>query len=200
MSTNSIIIQLAQFIPVAQAVLEPTLLVFIILSIFLVRPNMGGTTAQQMKGVAYFVIQAIATGLLTIGALPPFIAVISAQQMQPEWYVAFLFTFISGGLLFVWVDNHIRNLPSESYSYVQTMFYNCLYITGLLSVTLSLISIGVATIYQQLQLPGFWAIPATLVAYGFLLCWLVTEQKKVTTTKKNIVKKVIIAQNETTKK
>lgn len=192
MTSNPILVQLIQFAPVAYAIIKPAVLLFIILTIFLVRPNMGGTLQEQMKGIAYFVLLAVSVVLITVGALPPIIAIVSAQQMQPEWYITFLFTFIAGGLLFVWIDNKIRELPFESYAYVQAMYRNCIRIVGVLSIALSMVSLALASMYEQLQLAGFWAVPVALLAYGTILNWLMSDKPlKLATPKPN--KKTLIA-------
>jgi hypothetical protein len=200
MITNPIIVQLAQFAPVAVSILKPVVLVCILLTIFLVRPNLGGTIAEQMKGIAYVVLMGTGIFLATVGALPPFIAVISAQNMQPEWYITFLFTFISGGLLYVWSDNKLRDLPLDSVAYTYQLFRNCVRIVGHTAVALSLVSLATASLYNQLSLPGMWAVPVTVLTYGLLLSSLTKDTVKKTDAKPSSSTKRILIATETTSK
>jgi uncharacterized membrane protein len=178
MNTNPVILHLAQFYPIAVTIIKPAILLFIILTIFLVRPNLGGSTKEQMKGILLCILLGVGTVLTTVGALPPLLAVISAQNMQPEWYITFLFTFIGGGLLYVWSDNKLRELPTESTEYTIQLFKSCIALLGTVAIALSIVSLAVASMYNQLAVRGVWAMPVVLLMYGGLLQYLVRDQKK----------------------
>jgi hypothetical protein len=177
MNSNPLLVQLMQFYSVVYAVLKPAIIAYILLAFFLNTEKNTGSVKQQLEGLLYYVLQGIAFGLLSFGAIPPIIAVISGQQMQAEWYITFLFTFSSGGLLFLWADNKVRLLPSNAYAFIKMLFLGSIQIIGIVCITFTLISIAMATLYGQIRSPGWWSIPVCTITYGFLLTWLTAEVK-----------------------
>ena len=175
---NALISQLSSMVELILIVLKPALLVYIGLYLFLITPIEKQSNDIVCKASGLFVLQCIAITLLTIGAVPPIVVTISANQLQPSWYLAYITTFISGGLLFLWVDNNIRTLPVVTKQIVQELLRGGVRIVGIISIAFALISISVAIINSRINVAGWWAIPATLLGYGLLLNWLMSKKVK----------------------
>lgn len=207
---NLLLTQLSQLLDVMMLVLKPAIIVYLAVYLLTLAPQEKQISRNAAKGAMLFVLQSISIVLLSYGAIPPLVATLSAQQISGEWYITYLFTFASGGILFLWIDNLIRELPLDIKSIVQDLIKNGVKIIGTTAVAFTLISVALAVNNNQTTKAGWWAIPVVLFAYGFLLHWLVENKpimqpkvaatQKVVTVKQKRAKKTVSAKKSTSLK
>lgn len=218
---NLLLTQLSQLLDIMVLVLKPAIAVYLAVYLLTLAPQEKHISRNAAKGAMLFVLQSISIVLLSYGAIPPLVATLSAQQISGEWYITYLFTFASGGILFLWIDNLIRELPLDVKGMVQDLITNVVKLIGTTAVAFTLISVALAVNNNQTTKAGWWAIPVVLFAYGFLLHWLVdnkpilqkkvaatttvttlkpTRSRKTTTAKPKRTKKTVVTKKTTTLK
>ena len=210
--TNPLLTQLSQLFELILIVLKPALVLYIGLFCLLLAPAEKQTSPVLCRSAGYSVLQLVAIALLSFGAIPPVIATVSAQSLHPVWYITCMFTFASGGLLFLWVDNLVRELPLSASRLVIEFMRGAVRVTGTIAIAFALVGVALALYNDQTTQPGWWAVPTVILGYGFLLNWLVSTKsaKKVAaptkirvsrpTTKKKVVKKTTRSSIKTRKK
>lgn len=175
--TPSIILQLKEYIELAFMVIKPATVLYILLFLAIAKPVQVGTLKEQSLGIIYYILQAISFVLISTGAIAPLASFLSGEILNPEWYITFLCTFATGGLLYIWTDNAISNLPAPSTIVPRILFIGCVRIIGILTITFSLIMIAIITMKSGITW-NWWVLPVVSVGYGLLLLWVTTDSTK----------------------
>lgn len=202
--SNQLLTQFSQLLDILLLVLKPMLVLYIGFFLLTLTPQEKQPSGLAAKGASLFTLQVISILLLSYGALPPLMATLAGQKLNESWYITYLFTFASGGILFLWIDNAIRELPTTIKTLVRNAINGGVRLIGTTAIVFTLVSIGLAVLNNFTNQAGWWTIPVVLFAYGLLLNWLVMEKSvqplQKSTTKITVTKPVAKVRAKISKK
>lgn len=144
------------------------LLAFAIISSLLVKEAKPKEVGQA---VFCYTMMALGILLMSAGALPTIISVLAGLTLTGATYFTLLIVFAAGGLLFLWHDALVRDIPIGSRLVPETLFLFLFKIIGYLLVFLWVLSLIVTLLNGLPNEQGWWIMPLVMIAYGGLFIW-----------------------------
>lgn len=160
----------------------------LLLFVILVLPGIGrsGARPESLALAAYgYLAEALGIILMTAGGLPAVYAVVSHQILASNTYLGLLVLFIVGGITYLWHDNILQSVDSESKAIPSALFFYSWKFIGLVVVLFTTLSLVLQWLTNAADKNAdIWNVHLVMLLYGFLLCWftvypMATAQKKV---------------------
>jgi hypothetical protein len=148
-----------------------------LLILLLLSGNLAGQKSPEDAGRAVFgyVMLTIGVLLMSLSAVPTLIAVFGDAGFTVEVYFGLVLIFAVGGLVYLWNDYRVRELPAEA-TRLPGVIYRCIMKTiGQLSLVLAVLYFTMALALQGTDTAGWWSMPLTILLYGLLLTFLTME-------------------------
>ena len=159
---------------------KPVILVQLVLFLFLplmVRDK--GDPRETARALFSYMMQVVAIILMTISILPTVIAVLAQQELSVEISLSLLLLFATGGILFLWCNQNVRDLPDEARIIPELIYRNLLKVVGYLCILAAALMLAFSTSFDFGNLGRWWIQPVILILYGGLLCWITSGDPKV---------------------
>ena len=173
MASNQLLADLMSFVTSIYGFGKPVIVLELIFFIIVAQSMKGGGTAKDVgQAILFYVLEGLALFLMTLGALPTVMAVVGPQSFEPDLYLALMLVFATGGILFLWVDQHLRALPATAKAIPSSVFQVIIKTVGYLFVVFSALSIAMAIANAGGQTEDWWVVPLVSLAYGTLICFL----------------------------
>jgi hypothetical protein len=116
---------------------------------------------------------------MSAGALPTIISVLAGEKLSGITYFTLLFIFAAGGMIFLWHDSLVRDVPENSSVVSATLFIYLLKIFGHLLVFLWGLSLVILLFNGFPKESGWWIMPTVMIAYGAIFIWSTKDSEPV---------------------
>ena len=175
MQTGQFLTELLGFGRIITSVLQPLLLISIL--IFLLVPRDGSKKELEQHSDAIFGHCMLVVGviLMSITAIPTLMAVVSPIAFEPHEYLGLLLIFAAGGIVYLWVDQHLRTLNAAVLKMPSVVYKMTIKFIGSVSLLYSAISLSLAIAFQATHAAGWWSLSFVSFFYGGILCWFTSK-------------------------
>lgn len=161
------------FIGIFYGVLLPLVLIQLMALLFI--PTLLKDKVEVVeagKAVYCVLLQGLGLILLTAGGIPTVYSVLSGGMLYDRQYLALLFVFAVGGLLFLWHDHLIRSVDKAARAVPQAILFFAVRFVGVAAVAFSVLSLVLSLLLRQGTLePTWWVLHTIVFIYGTFLWW-----------------------------
>jgi hypothetical protein len=113
--------------------------------------------------------------LMSLSAIPTLISVFGSAGFTVEIYFGLVLIFAIGGLLYLWHDYRVRELPADAVRLPKLIYHFFVKTIGQLSLVLAVLYFTMSLALQGTDTEGWWSMPLTILLYGLLLTFLTME-------------------------
>ena len=140
---------------------------------FLLIPKLLDHRNPRDVGQAIFcyLMEGLGLLLMSVGSIPTFIAAFSPRGLQAEVYLGVLLVFATGGLLFLWHDQQIREMDEEVKAIPGAIYFFTIKTIGFLCAVFAALGIALSITLGAVSQAGWWTAPVVVLLYGCILCW-----------------------------
>lgn len=140
---------------------------------FLLIPQILQSRNPKEVGHAIFcyLMEGLGLLLMSVGSIPTFIAAFSPSGLHPEVYLGLLLVFATGGILFLWHDQQIREMDAEVKAIPAAIYFYTIKTVGYLCVVFAALGIALSITLGAVSTAGWWTAPIVVLLYGCILCW-----------------------------
>lgn len=176
MQISQLLTELFGFSKSLTGIIKPLILLFILMFLFLPKDTTSAKVRKYGQAVFGYFMMSLGIILMSVGALPTFMAAISPTGFSPEEYLGLLLIFTTGGILFLWVEQSVRELDEASKRFPMMIYTLVFKSIGYLSIVFSAISLSLAIALQATAVTGWWTLPLLTLIYGSILCWATASE------------------------
>lgn len=160
------------FVGVVYGLVVPLIIVQLLAVVIICSMMVKEAKPKEVAQAVYcYLMMALGVLLMSAGALPTIISVLAGVKLTGATYFTLLIIFAAGGLLFLWHDALVRDVPSTSRMVSETLFIFLFKIAGHLLVFLWSLSLIVTVLNGLPFEQGWWIMPIVMIAYGSLFIW-----------------------------
>ena len=124
-----------------------------------------------------YTMLAVATVLMSVSAILATISIMGGTlTFASSTYFALVLIFAVGGLLYLWNDHRLHEIPESAKKVPRVIFFYSIKAIGQLSIVLSALYLCTSIVLQNAITREFWSIPITLLLYGSVLCILTKQE------------------------
>lgn len=205
MQSSQLITELLGFGNILYAFAKPIIVLQVFAFLLLARTFESSKDPWKLAQAFFcYIMEIVGIVLMSIGALPTIMAVLGSQGFSPDLYLGLLLVFAAGGILFLWIDQFVRNMDKQTRLLPELIFVYTIKTFGYLSVIFAVLSLSLSITSGALGTPGWWIVPLVTLAYGMLLSfltssvapWQAASPAKSATTKKAAAKKKTAAKKK----
>ena len=135
--------------------------------------HMGAKPKGVGKALYCFGMQGLGILLMTAGALPTVISVLTQVNLAGATYFTLLFLFAVGGIVFLWHDNMIHEIDAGSRAVPEAIFHTVIRLIGGLTVVIWFLSFIISLFGGGILGGAWWVMPIVMMVYGGVLLWCV---------------------------
>lgn len=178
---NQLLNELLQFMGAIYGFAKPIIVIELLMFIVVGQAMSTKASTQDLgRAVLCYLLEGLGVFLMMIGAMPTVMAAIGPHSFTPDLYLALMIVFATGGVLFLWVDQHLRTMPADATA-IPGMIYNALIKTiGYLFIVFSAITIAMAIASESTRTEGWWVVPMVTLLFGIVICVLTLPDVKET--------------------
>lgn len=157
------------------------LLIFLLLA-----KAIGDSQNPREVGSAIFgyIMLAIGVILMSLSAITALMGLLGETTFNTEVYLSLVLVFAIGGLLYLWHDYRLREIPQKIKSVPETIYFFAIKTIGQLSLVLAILYLSLSITLTSGQPERWWSMPLSILIYGLFLTWITSETgskaKKVT--------------------
>ncbi|MDD3897021.1 MAG: hypothetical protein PHU04_04265 [Candidatus Peribacteraceae bacterium] len=148
-----------------------------LIAFFLLARLLESSPKPRETGRAIFgyIMLAIGALLMCVSAITALMGVLGQTNFNTEVYLGLVLIFTVGGLLYLWHDYRLREVPQECRRIPEIIYFFAMKAIGQLSLVLSVLYLSLSITLAGNQAERWWSMPLAIFLFGFFLTWLTGE-------------------------
>lgn len=152
-----------------------SILMTFLLSILLI-PSLlppGARPEGAARALFNYLMQVVGIILMVASGFPAVVSVLTGASFVPQSYLFLLIIFATGGLTFLWYEQHISKIDPASRAVPALIFHSLFKFLGFFTTfTAALTILSTLLFVPHAALSGqWWPSPLLLLAFGIFLLW-----------------------------
>lgn len=133
----------------------------------------GARPEGAVRALFNYLMQAVGIVLMMASGFPAVLSVLTGASFAPQSYLFLLIVFATGGLTFLWYEQHIAKIDQASRAVPSLLFHSLFKFLGYFTTfTASLTIVATVLFAPEAALSGqWWPAPLLLLAFGVFLLW-----------------------------
>jgi len=179
MEANQFLFDILAFVQNIFALLVGVVAVELLAFLLLARTmEQSGQPENVGRAIFGYTMLLVSVLLMALSAVPSLIAVFGGAGFTAEVYFSLVLVFATGGILFLWHDYRLRELPAEARRVPATIYHFTVKSMGQLSLVLSVLYLTLAIALDSTATAGWWSMPLTILLFGLFLIFMTLDMPR----------------------
>ncbi len=127
------------------------------------------------RAIFGYIMLAVGALLMCLSAITALMGILGQSSFNAEVYVGLVLIFTVGGLLYLWHDYRLREVPQECRRVPGIIYFFAMKAIGQLALVLSVLYFSLSFTLAGNQAERWWSMPLSIFLFGFFLTWLTGE-------------------------